>query len=58
MKLLPLFGALLLFAAAFDLAQMAVTRTGVGPFEYVTVVLLEALLLRAVYSLVRRARSS
>jgi hypothetical protein len=56
MRFLPLAFALLLLAAAFDLAQTAVTRPGVGPFEYATVALLEALLLRAALHVFRRAR--
>jgi hypothetical protein len=52
---MPLALALLLCAAAFDLAQTAITRQGVGPFEYATVVLVEALLIQNAFRLLRRS---
>jgi hypothetical protein len=46
---------LVLVAMAAQLAELAATRGGVGPFEYVTVVALIAGLLWSAYRLVRRA---
>ena len=52
---MPLALALLLGAVAVDLAQTALTRAGVGPFEYATVVLLDALLIQNAFRLFRRS---
>jgi hypothetical protein len=55
MQLRSLLGAVLLVAMAAKLAEIAVTREGVGPFEYLTVVALVGLLLVYAFRLSRRA---
>lgn len=50
--------ALLLAAAAAALVRALATRHGVGPFEYVTGILLVALLLRGALGSWRSARSA
>jgi hypothetical protein len=51
----PVVGAVLLVAMAAKLAELAVTREGVGVFEYVTVVALVGLLLLYALRLSSRA---
>jgi hypothetical protein len=51
----PLILPLVLIAIAVELVQLGVTRDGVGPFEYVTLALLVALLLQSAGRLTRRA---
>lgn len=46
---------LVLIAMAVKLIQLGITRDGVGPFEYVTLALLVALLLQSAGRLTRRA---
>jgi hypothetical protein len=46
---------LVLVAIAANLVHLGVTREGVGPFEYVTLALLVALLLRSAFRLSRHA---
>jgi len=46
---------LLLVAAAAQLVELGATRDGVGPFEYVTLVALIALLLFGAFRSARRA---
>jgi hypothetical protein len=51
----PLILPLVLIAIAVQLVQLGITRDGVGPFEYVTLALLVALLLQSAGRLARRA---
>ena len=51
----PLILPLVLIAIAVKLVQLGITRDGVGPFEYVTLALLVALLLQSAGRLTRRA---
>ena len=51
----PLLLALVLVAVAGSLVQLGITRDGVGPFEYLTLALLIALLLQSAFRLSRRA---
>jgi len=44
-----------LVAVAGSLVQLGITRDGVGPFEYLTLALLIALLLQSAFRLSRRA---
>jgi hypothetical protein len=46
---------LALVAIAANLIQLGITRHGVGPFEYLTLALMIALLLRVAFLLSRRA---
>jgi hypothetical protein len=46
---------LVLVAIAANLVHLGVTREGVGPFEYLTLALLVALLLQGAFRLSRRA---
>jgi hypothetical protein len=55
MKLRFLIVPAVLIAVAVTLAKAVATRTGVGPFEYATVVLLEALIIQTAFRLSRRA---
>jgi hypothetical protein len=54
-RLRSLVLSLLLVAVAATLIQLGITREGVGPFEYLTLALLVALLLQGAYRLSRRA---
>jgi hypothetical protein len=51
----PLLLALVLVAVAGKLILLGITREGVGPFEYITLALLVALMLRSAFRLSRRA---
>lgn len=51
----PLIVPLVLIAIAVKLVQLGITRDGVGPFEYLTLALLVALLLQSAGRLTRRA---
>lgn len=51
----PLILPLVLIAIAVKLVQLGITRDGVGPFEYLTLALLVALLLQSAGRLTRRA---
>jgi hypothetical protein len=51
----PLIPPLVLIAIAVELVQLGITRDGVGPFEYLTLALLVALLLQSAGRLTRRA---
>jgi hypothetical protein len=55
MRIRPLLLALVLVAVAGKLIQLGITREGVGPFEYLTLALLVALLLQSAFRLSRRA---
>jgi hypothetical protein len=55
MRIRPLLLALVLAAVAGKLIQLGITREGVGPFEYLTLALLVALLLQSAFRLSRRA---
>jgi hypothetical protein len=55
MRIRPLLLALVLVAVAGKLIQLGITRAGVGPFEYLTLALLVALLLQSAFRLSRRA---
>lgn len=57
MRVRPLLLALVLLAVAGKLVQLGITREGVGPFEYLTLALLVALLLQRAFRLSRRAFS-
>ena len=54
MRVRPLLVALVLVAVAGKLVQLGITREGVGPFEYVTLALIVALLLQSAFRLSRR----
>ena len=54
-RLRSLILPLVLAAIAAKLVQLGVTREGVGPFEYLTLALLVALLLQNAFRLSRRA---
>ena len=55
MRFRPLILPLVLIALAVKLVQLGITRDGVGPFEYVTLALLVALLLQTAGRLTRQA---
>jgi hypothetical protein len=55
MRLRPFILPLALVAIAAKLIELAVTRDGVGPFEYLTLAALVALSLQAAFRLSRRA---
>jgi len=55
MRLRSLVLPMLLLAAAVKLVELAATRNGVGPFEYVTVAALVSALLLSTFRLLRRA---
>jgi len=55
MRIRALLLALVLAAVAGKLIQLGITREGVGPFEYLTLALLVALLLQSAFRLSRRA---
>jgi hypothetical protein len=57
MRLRPFIVPLALVAIAAKLVELAATRDGVGPFEYVTLAALVALLLQTAFRLSRRALS-
>lgn len=54
-RLRPLVLLLVLVAMAAKLVHLGITRDGVGPFEYLTLALLVALLLQSAFRLSRRA---
>jgi uncharacterized membrane protein len=56
MRLRPLFLTLLLVAAAFSLGRVLVTRSHVGPVEYVVGIALLAVLVLGVVSASRQIR--
>jgi hypothetical protein len=57
MRLRPFIVPLALVAIAAKLVELAATRDGVGPFEYVTLAALVGLLLQTTFRLSRRALS-